>query len=73
MVFKEKNPNLMALLKAHTGDSSPAIPVMLVVPRPPTPVLGGASSVDATKKKRKRGQGGKGSDGTDEGGIIHSF
>lgn len=72
MVFEEKTLDLMALLKALAGDSSPAIPVMLVVPRPLTPFPGCTSAGDAVKKKRKRGQGGKSLDGTEEGEITCS-
>ena len=60
MGFEERTPNLMALLEAYTRSASPAIPVMPMVPRPPTLAPEHASSSDATDKKIKRGQGGKG-------------
>lgn len=69
MVLKEKTPNLLVLLTAHAGGTSPAIPV---VPRPPTPAPIRASSGDAADKKRKRVQGGKGSEDFEEGKVTRS-
>ena len=69
MKFEEKTPNLLALLTTYTGSVSPAISV---VPRPPTLALVCASFGDATEKKRKKGQGGKGLKGAEEGEITHS-
>ena len=69
MKFEEKTPNLLALLTTYTGSVSPAISV---VPRPPTLALVCASFDDATEKKRKKGQGGKGPKGVEEGEITHS-
>ena len=69
MVFEEKTPDLLVLLTTHTGGASPAIPM---VPQPPTPTPMRISSNDATEKKRKRGQGDKSPEGTEEGEIIHS-
>ena len=69
MKFEEKTPNHLALLTAYTGGVSPAISV---VPRPPTLALVCASFDDATEKKRKEGQGGKGPKGAEEGEITHS-
>ena len=51
MCFKEKTPDLLVLLTAHAGGSSPAV---AVVPRPPTPAATHVSSVDVEDKKRKR-------------------
>ena len=68
MVLKEKTPDLLALLIAHVGATSPTV---LVVPRSLTPALTRASSSDAVDKKRKKGQGGKGSEGAKEGEITH--
>ena len=69
MVFEERTLDLLALLTAHVGGASLAISV---VPRPLTPTLMRASSSDAAEKKRKKGQGGKGPEGTKEGEITHS-
>jgi len=66
--FEKKTPDLLALLTAHAGGSSPAV----VVTRPPTPAAKHTSPADAGDKKRKRAQGGKGTEGTDEGEISHS-
>ena len=69
MVFEERTPDLLALLTAHARGAS--LPIS-VVPRPLTPTLTRASFSDAAKKKRKKGQGGKGLEGTEEGEITHS-
>ena len=45
---------------------------MLVVTRPPTPTPSRTSSVEATKKKRKRAQGGKGTNDAEEGKVSQS-
>jgi len=52
MALKEKTPDLLALLTAHAGGASQAVPV---VPRPPTSTPTVASSGDAVDKKRKKG------------------
>ena len=64
MRFKEKTLDLLTLLTAYAGGSSPA---MLVVTLPPTPTPTCIFSVDAAEKKRKLAQGGKGFDGAKEG------
>ena len=69
MGFKEKIPDLLALLTTHTRGASLAI---LVVPRPPTPAPTRASSSDTVKKKRKKGQRGRGLEGVEEGEITRS-
>lgn len=69
MGFEEKTPDLLALLTVHAGGSSP---IVMVVPQPPTPALMRASSVDATNKKRKRAQDGKGTEGPEEGEVTQS-
>ena len=66
MGFEEKTPDLLALLTAHAGSSSP---VVAMTPRPPTPVTT-RTLADVANKKRKWGQGGKGSKNTEEGEII---
>ena len=48
MGFEEKMLDLLALLTAYAGGSSP---VVEVVPRPPTPGPTRTSFVDATDKK----------------------
>lgn len=58
MVLGEKTPDLLALLTAHVGGASLVVPV----PQPPTLALAVVSFGDAANKKRKRGQGGKGSE-----------
>ena len=67
MVLKEKTLDLLALLTTHAEGASPAV---LVVPRPPTPTPTHVSSGDTAGKKRKRGQGGKGPEGAEEGEIT---
>ena len=62
----------MALLEAYIGSASPAVPVVLVPPRPPTPAPRRASSSNVTDKKRKRGQGGKSPEDAEEGKVTHS-
>lgn len=62
----------MALLEAHTRSASPAVPVMPMVPRPPTLALEHASSSDATNKKIKKGQGGKGPEDAEKWEVTHS-
>ena len=69
MGFEEKTPDLLALLTAYTGGSTPAV---VVVPRPPILALTRASSADAINKKRKRAQGGKDNEGVKEGEVTHS-
>ena len=64
MVLEEKTPNLLALLTAHAGGSTPTVSM---VPRLPTPTPTCAPFGDAVEKKRKRG---KGSEGTKEGEIT---
>ena len=66
MGFEEKTPDLLALLTAHAGGSSP---VVAMTPRPPTPVTM-RTLADVVNKKRKRAKGGKGSKNTEEGEII---
>ena len=65
MGFEEKTPDLLAQLTAHAGGSSPAV---AMTPHPPTPVAIHASHVDAANKKRKWGQGSKGSEDAEKGG-----
>ena len=67
MSFKEKTPHLLALLTTHAGSSSP---VMAVLTRPPTPATTHTSPADVGDKKRKRAQGGKSAEGTEEGEIT---
>lgn len=62
----------MALLEAHTRSASPAVPVMPMVPRPPTLAPEHASSSDATDKKIKRGQGGKGPEDAEKWEVTRS-
>ena len=69
MEFEEKTPDFLALLIAYIRGISLAI---LVVPRPPTLALVRASFGDADKKKRKKGQCGKGLKGVEEGEITRS-
>ena len=69
MGFEEKTLDFLALLIAYIGGISLAIPV---VPRPPTLALVRASFGDAAKKKRKKGQCGKGLKGAEEGEITRS-
>lgn len=69
MVLEEKTLDLLALLTAHAGGTSPAVPV---VPRPPTPAPIRASFGDVADKKRKRVQGGKGSEDAEEGKVTRS-
>lgn len=69
MGFEEKTLDLLALLTAHVGGSSPAVPV---VTRPHTPTPTHTSSVEAIDKKRKRVHGGKGPKGNEEGEITQS-
>ena len=64
MGFEEKTPDFLALLTAHAGGSSPAV---VVVPQPPTPAATQTSLADAGDKKRKRAQGSKEPEGTEEG------
>ena len=52
MGFEEKTPDLLALLTAHTGGSSP---VVAMTPRLPTLVTTHTSPADVANKKRKRG------------------
>ena len=66
MGFEEKTPDLLALLTAHAEGSSPAV---AMTPHPPTLVAMHASHADATNKKRKWGQGSKGSEDTEEGEV----
>ena len=72
MGFEEKAPNLMALLEAYAGSASLIVPMMPVLPRPPTLAPGCASSSDAADKKRKMGQRGKGPEDAEEGEVTHS-
>ena len=51
MVLEEKTPDLLALLIAYVGGNAP---VVLVVPRPPTPILPHPTASKATEKKRKK-------------------
>lgn len=67
MVLEEKTLDLLALLTAHAGGASQAIPV---VPRPTTSAPTQASSSDTADKKRKKGQGGKGSKDVEEGEVT---
>ena len=67
MGFEEKTPDLLALLTAHVGGMSLAV---VVTPCPPTPVAVHTSPVEAIDKKRKRGRGGKGPEGVEEGEIV---
>ena len=69
MVFEENTPDLLTLLIAHARGASLAIPV---VSQPPIPASTRVSFGNAIEKKRKRGQGGKCSEGTKEGEITHS-
>ena len=69
MGFEEKTQHLLALLTAHVGGSSP---VVAVVTRPPTLAATNMSTTNAEDKKRKRAQGGKGAEGTEEGEITHT-
>ena len=69
MRFEEKTPDLLALLTSHAGGSSLA---MLVLTRHPTPALTHASSMEATNKKQKRVQGGKGTEGVEKGKVTQS-
>ena len=73
MGFEERAPNLMALLEAHAGSASPTVPMMPVLPRPPTLAPGCASSSDVAYKKRKMGQSDKGPEDAEEGEVTHSF
>ena len=50
MSFEKKTLNLLALLAAHTGGSSPTI---TATPRPPTPAATHILPADVTDKKRK--------------------
>lgn len=63
MGFKEREPNFMALLNIQTRGN---IPAMAVVPQPPTSATTHTSSAEAADKKRKRAQGGKGTEGAEE-------
>jgi len=65
--FEEKTPDLFALLTSHVEGMSLAV---LVTPYPPTPVAVHTSPAEAIDKKRKRGRGGKGSEGVEEGEIV---
>ena len=67
MGIAEKSPDLLALLIAYAGGSSPAV---AVTPRPLTPVVSRTSPANAAEKKRKKGQGGKGAEDAEEGEII---
>jgi len=69
MGFEEKTPDLLTLLTAHVWGSSPAV---AMVPQPPTSIAAHMSSADVGDKKRKRAQGGKGADGTEEREITQS-
>ena len=69
MVLKEKTPDLLELLTAHAGVTSPAVPV---VPQPPTPAPTHSSSGDAVNKKRKKVQKGKGFKDAEEGKVTSS-
>ena len=69
MGFEEKTLDLLALLTAHTGGSSPTV---VVVTWPPTLAATHTSTTDARDKKRKMAQGGKGAEGTKEREITHS-
>lgn len=69
MGFKEKTPNLLALLTAHTGGSSLAVPV---VTWPPTPTPTRTSFVEVADKKWKRAQRGKDLKGAEEGEVTQS-
>lgn len=62
--FEEREPNFMALLNTHVGGNIPAMPV---VSRTPTLATTHTSSAEATDKKRKRAQGGKGTRVTKKG------
>ena len=53
MGFKEKTLDLLTLLTAYAGGSSPA---MLVVTQPTTPTPTRTSFVNAAKKKQKKVQ-----------------
>ena len=66
-MFEEKTLDLLALLITHVGGVSLAVSV---VPRPPNLAPTRVSSSDDVDKKRKRGQGGKGPEGTKEGEIT---
>ena len=66
MGFEEKTPDLLALLTAHAEGSSPAV---AMTPHPPTLVAMHASHAGATNKKRKWGQGSKGSEDAEEGEV----
>lgn len=72
MGFKEKTPNLIALLKAHVGSASLVVPRIPIAPRPPTPALRRASSNDIVDKKRKRDQESKDPEDAEEGEVTHS-
>ena len=67
MGFKEKMPDLLALLIAHVRGSSPNVPV---VTRPPTPAPTCTSSVEAADKKWKKAQEDKGPEGAKEGEVT---
>lgn len=67
MGIVEKSPDLLALLIAYAGGSSPAV---AVTPRPLTLAVSRTSPANAAEKKRKKGQGGKGAEDAEEGEII---
>ena len=52
MGFEEKTPDLLALLTAHAGGSSP---IVVMTPRLPTLIATHTSPADVANKKRKRG------------------
>ena len=56
MVLEEKTPDLLALLTVHTEGNSPMV---LVIPRPPTPTPVQAATTEAIEKKRKKGKAAK--------------
>lgn len=66
MVLEVETPDLLAPLTTHVGGDSPMVPI---VPRPPTPTLTHALTVDVAEKKRKKEKATKGS----EEGEIPSF
>lgn len=65
--FEEKTPDLLTLLTAYAGGSSPAV---VVPPQLTTPAMTRTSPAKAANKKRKRGQEGKGPEETEEGEMA---
>ena len=67
MVLKEKTLDLLALLTTYARGTSLVVPM---VPQPPTPTPTCASSGDATNKKKKIVQWGKGPEDVEEGEVT---